>query len=730
MSTARRLLTTSLLAALAQTAPAGEPVQPLPATCSWIGNTFPGAAKWVQQNVKAMVVVPDGTIYTNVFWDEAGREVGVYKDGDAIGIARHTHGWGYNGGEAIAVNAKYVFIAQTADNEGGGLKDPDTWPPKGLKWHGISRRLRSDIAQGAPFPGGKGGKGDTLKGCFLPVNEAPADEPAALAGLWADDRRVYVANPWKKRIEVLDAETLAPVAQWEVERAGPLAGDPAGRLWMLQRASGEMPAAVVAFSADGKPLPQRVTLPADARPTGFCIDPKGRLLVADAGPSQQVLVYEGLDTAPRPAAPLGAKGGIFSGIPGRTGDLRFNDPVAVGGDAAGHVVVVSNGNSGGGGNVMECYDPAGKLRWRIFGIMFVDVADLDPADETAVFTKEERIRIDPAKPAGKNWSYEAYTINRFKYPDDPRLHIWSAGAWVRRLQGKRILFVLDMNNEFLQVYRFNEATDGEIAIPAGLFAGKPIQPRRRGGDPAWPPHQPAKGEWIWCDADGDGAFDAGEYDRRGDENAPGYQGWWVDDAGTVWQATETKGLRRFPLKSIDAKGVPAWGFAAMETLPHPAELKQLKRVRYLPGKDVMLLGGCTDEHKNQHWKPMGPVIVRYDDWSKPSRKARWTLVAPYAKGSRGHESCEPMGFDVAGDFVFVPYTGASKETGFSTGHIEIFRLDDAKPVGCLEPPPEIGEIGLQDVRECLRAHKRSNGEYVVFLEEDWKAKILMYRWKP
>jgi hypothetical protein len=48
----------------------------------------------------------------------------------------------------------------------------------------------------------------------------------------------------------------------------------------------------------------------------------------------------------------------------------------------------------------------------------------------------------------------------------------------------------------------------------------------------------------------------------------------------------------------------------------------------------------------------------------------------------------------------------------------------------MEPSEEIGEIGLQDIRECLRAHRRADGEYLVFLEEDYKAKILLYRWKP
>ncbi len=724
------LAAAAALPAAFQAPDAASPSPRLDAAVSWVGNTFPGEAKWVQQDVKAMVVAPDGTIYTNVFWDEAGREAGVYKDGDVIGIARHTHGWGYHGGTAIAVNAKYVFIAQTADSEGGGLKDPDTWPPKGVKWHGISRRLRSDISKGAPFPGGKGGKGDTLKGCFLPVIEAPEGESTALAGLWADDRRVYAGNPWKKRIEVRDAETMAPVKHWECERPGPMAGDRSGRLWVLQEAADGKAASVASFSAEGAALPSRIDFPTDARPTGLCIDPRGRMLVADAGPSQQVLVYEGLDAKPRPAPAMGARGGVFSGVPGRVGDLRFNDPAAVGCDAAGNVVVVSGGNSGGGGNVMECYDPGGRLCWRLHGIEFVDMADLDPADETAVFTKEERFRLDYAKTPGEDWTYEGFTINRFRYPEDPRLHIWSAGAWVRRLQGKRFLFVLDMNNEHLQVYRFSEATDGETAIPSGLFAGRPIPQRRRGGDPGWPPHAPEKGEWIWRDESGNGAFDAGEYAGNGGADAPRYQGWWVDAEGAVWQATESQGLRRFPLKEIDPRGNPVWSFSAMQPFPHPAEFKTLKRLRYDPARDMMLLGGVTEEHKNQHWKPMGPVIVRYDNWSGGARKIRWTLVAPYEKGSSGHSSCEPMGFDVAGDFVFVPYTGASKPMKFSTGHVEVFRLDDAKPVGHFEPSPEVGEIGLQDIRECLRAHRRRNGEYVVFLEEDWKSKILIYRWKP
>ena len=98
----------------------GEPA--LNYTLSWLGNTFAEPNKWVQMDAAAMFTAGDGTCYLNVFWEEGGRNVGFYKDGNVIGMAGHTHGWGYEGGEAVTANDKYLFIAQHVDNEGGGLK--------------------------------------------------------------------------------------------------------------------------------------------------------------------------------------------------------------------------------------------------------------------------------------------------------------------------------------------------------------------------------------------------------------------------------------------------------------------------------------------------------------------------------------------------------------------------------------------------------------------------------
>jgi hypothetical protein len=175
-----------LWSALAASGSVGASTNQLVYITSWIGNSCGGGESWVQQDIKGMLVTPDGTVYANVDWDEAGREVGVYRDGRPIAMAGHSHGWGYHGGTAIAVNSNYVYFAQAVENEGGGLKDTNSWPPKGSDWFGLSRRQRSDITRGAPFPGGKGGSGDTLKGCFLLLNEVPNRTNAAIRGLWAD----------------------------------------------------------------------------------------------------------------------------------------------------------------------------------------------------------------------------------------------------------------------------------------------------------------------------------------------------------------------------------------------------------------------------------------------------------------------------------------------------------------------------------------------------------------
>jgi hypothetical protein len=81
---------------------------------------------------------------------------------------------------------------------------------------------------------------------------------------------------------------------------------------------------------------------------------------------------------------------------------------------------------------------------------------------------------------------------------------------------------------------------------------------------------------------------------------------------------------------------------------------------------------------------------------------------------------------VAGDYVF---SGGWKERG----RIWINKLADGQPVGVFEPGPTVGGVentGWIDVLTGITAYKRKDGEYLVFVEEDYKAKSLIYRWRP
>ncbi|MBB5498243.1 hypothetical protein HDG37_002443 [Paraburkholderia sp. MM5384-R2] len=87
-------------------------------TTSWIGNSFGfGDGKWMQQDIQAISVGADGTVYTNAPWDESGSEIAAYRAGDKLAVAGSTHGWGAAGGDAVAVNHTYLYAAMSIGNE-------------------------------------------------------------------------------------------------------------------------------------------------------------------------------------------------------------------------------------------------------------------------------------------------------------------------------------------------------------------------------------------------------------------------------------------------------------------------------------------------------------------------------------------------------------------------------------------------------------------------------------
>ena len=710
--------------------------QSLTYSTSWVGNTFGGEVvpglpyhKHVQISADDVFVAPDGTVYTDTGWDENGYEAGFYRDGDVRGALEElSHGWGRAGGGAVTAGDKYVYAAMTQSGDDGANKNlnanglrqyPD---PKNL-WYCVRRFTRD--GRSAPFPAGLGWKNDMLL-------VSPAQQDAlghypdlAVKGLAADARRLYVSDPAHSRVCVFDAETLAPLTSWPCERPGKLALGAAGRLWVLQ--SGTVPPRRVLSleTRTGALLPSQIAGPAGWDPQGIAADRQGHVLVADSGPDQNVKIYSVHSPSSRTRIlmrPFGVRGGLLAATPGQVGAQRFNMPVGAGLDRSANITVYSRGSVAGGGSVIESYARSGARLWRLLGLEFIDCAEPDPASEADVYTKEEHFVMDYARPAGRQWDYQGYTVNRFRYPDDPRLHTGATSVFVRRIQGHRFLFTTDMYSSALAVYRFQPATDGETAVPSVLFAKGHYRPEDKS---VWPAAQPKKGEWLWRDLNGDGKMNAGEFAQPGtDKDAPNGWGWSVDSAGGVWQASDRDGLREFPCLGLDAHGSPLYSYTSLKTVPMPAPFVELCRAEYRPETDTMFLSGYTPErpHTGGEWGTVGTEIARYDHWSQGSPKAAQRIALPYDGKRDAQIYIKAM--CVAGDFVFAAESRDPER-------VFVYDVRTGVLQGTMQPDAAVGKnSGWIDTPYGIRAVRRASGEYLVFVEEDLDAKVLLYRWTP
>ncbi|MBC1239754.1 hypothetical protein [Nostoc sp. 2RC] len=669
---------------------------------SWIGNSIGSGNLRIQNNIEAMYVTPDGTVYTNSHWDEAGTEAGIYKDGKIISALSDTHGWGRGGGKAITANNKYIYLAMTQGSIGNTKED---YPAEKTAWHSVRRYDLS--GKTAPFPGGRGWD----KSMLIVSNKSE------VTGLAIIDSELYVSDFAANKIRIFDTETMKELRSFSVVNPGAMAVDQQKNLWIIQNKNGGNPAKILHYSSSGKQLPQEI---ADiVEPTAIAINPQGKLLVAENGSLQQILIYE-IKDPPIQIGSFGCKNGIYTGISGEIRDLKLYGITGVGTDASGNIYINSNGFNKSGTDLRK-FAPSGKLLWRSLGLIFVDNADADPkTDGVDLFTKQEQYQMDYSKAAGKQWTYKAYTLNPFKYPQDPRLHTSPDATFVRRIQGKPFLFLTDMYNSFLQIYRFNPATDGKIAIPAGMFVGTngADKPFLTGN---WPPSQPQKGEWIWRDSNGNGKFENNEYDTSKDY--PYIGGWWVDSKGDVWKALRTQdgtGIRHYPLQGIDSKGNPIYSYSSMEKQTTPQIFNDLRRIEYFPQTDTMYLSGFTVDRPafGDDTGVAGSEIARFDNWSKGNRTPRWRIVIPH--DTTGKREVSTAAMSVAGDYVFA--------VTVKTAEVYVYNATTGVQVQKLKPGPEVGsESGWIDIPYGIRAFRRSNGEYLIFVEENWKGKVIMYR---
>ena len=674
-------------------------------TTSWIGNSFGGAEhQWVQNYIDTIHVQPDGTVYGIGSWDEAGGEVTIYANGKVEGRFDGLHGWGRGDASAALAYDQYVYVAMSQGGcDGGdtGLNDnglanyppcPEGEFPPDPYWYSI-RRYTLD-GQPAPFPLGYG-----YDGSIMIVSEMDR-----VSGLAAYDDKLYVSDTAANRILEYDLLTFGtpPTQEWSVPAPNELAFGSDGTLFVLSAPADGAPA-VLRFAADGTPVGTPLTFPAEVVPTGLAVDGQQRLLIADNGVAQQIRIYAATGDAFNLVETFGEEGGVAA-VGGLLAPLRFNELTGVGVDEAGILYISESSQN----TALSAYRMNGERLWHVYSNEFVDSAVFDPlSDGMSVYTDETRYAMDYSQPGGIVGTAEAFTLNRFSVPTDPRTEDQQTPFAMRWLDGQKFLYTTDMYASSPTIYRFS----GETAIPASILFIY--------GDEEDEIVALNDGLWLWRDLNGDGARTTEEHIALGTQE----EGWGVDvdNLGGLWfTAVDIDELLYFPYGGLDEHGNPIYDPAAMVRYPIPFA-GYWQRVVYDADSDTMYIGGYIDTETDDCWGLIGKRLMRFDGWLSGERTLRWDLELPYTCGSGADSEILPKAMSIAGDYLFT--------VDVYTATVRVYDLATAAPVGTMSPGAPVGNIsGWIDIPYALHAVQRASGDYVLLVEEDAYGKIIVYNW--
>ncbi|TAF77079.1 MAG: hypothetical protein EAZ53_03075 [Bacteroidetes bacterium] len=686
---------------------------------SWFGNSTPLTATFTPQGMDDMCVGKDGTCYTNVPWEEGGANFSEFKNGN-VNHGDASHGWGAGGGMAAASNLNYVYWSMVMGNEGGGLSGTGGWidrcPVGNKTWIGVTRRQKSNVKLGATFSGGKGWPLNSMLVVEELDNSTNYGGEVNITGLYANENELFVSIELFNKVKVYDATTMAFKREFAVPQPRQLAMDSWGKLWIAQGFDATI---INRYDpTNGALLPEAINLPSGSFVGDFCIDRNDRMLIGDVGRREQVLIYTTINTYPRETSTFGALYGIHSGVSGRNAPLKFQQIRGIGTDDNDNIYVGNTQwHTGGQGTMVEKYNAVGVLGWKSYCVLFVDACGLDAqTNGNDAYGKVEHFEIDYSKPLGQETEYVAYTIDRYKYPADPRLWQSMANVQVINFKGKKFLVMMDMTGRLIALFRFNKATDGEIAIPCIVW-GERVNKNYPGS---------IDKTWIWRDTDGDGQMEAGEYTQQDSCFIDGGRGTYFDTNGDIWQAGWQNLLVNKCL-GLDANGIPFYN-GARTAIPAPAPLWDVKRAYYDPALDRMYLSGRNTTDQNDpprfgqfDWMTMGRSLVRYDNWSTGNRTAHSELRLPF---SNNGGVADPISFSVCNEYIFVCFVGG--DNVIPRQQINIYRVIDNSYVGFIRP--YWGGEGLFDMNQSINVQLRKNGEYVIVAEENGRNKNILYRW--
>ena len=644
---------------------------------TWVANSGGKQNDFVQMYMIGAAVNPAGITVGVCYWDEGGRGLGVYSA--ETGSVLNTEWNDRTGGTYVGVNLNYVYNV-TGSNITKRSITKTTIPIKTVDISGLKISF---------------GEGDVA----FQLKPEVADSfrtTMGITGLSANEKYVVAAVYQLNKVFVYDTN-LNLLRTIPVDRAYYATPDNDGNVWVIQGINKNNAPRIVQFDVAGKATGKVITGFSD--PRSLQVSKKGQLIVGDNGTNQQVFFYD-ISGNPVLVETFGQKGGNGAGIPGQVQPDKFSGIIYAGTDSLDNLHVVTDRE----GAIVRRFDKNRNLLWQKYGLGFVDMADADPYNENDIYSCEERYSMDYSKENGQEQTFKAYTFNYEKYPHDARGNTsLDGGVWIRRINGKKFMFVGHMYSQFICIYRFNEATDGEIAIPCGII----MEHSRFGigvyGE--WPPKQPKSGSFIWRDINGDGRMDPTEYETSSHDIGLAN----VDDDGNVYLGN---GLEYFECQGLDEIGNPIYSYKHVVKSSTPEPFSQIKKVVYDNKSDVMYITGSTNSINNDY--NVGPVFAAYPDWKKGNRTAAWVKSYNLAYG----------GFGAKGEHFFAAYAMDEGNWG-----VDVFSAKDGSKLGHMAPTT-LGQLGWIDIPWGLNVAQRTNGEFLVFREDDLFAKTVIHRWNP
>ena len=704
---------------------------------SWLLNDGGNQASHIMHSMDYMAVRPDGVTAIVTGWEEGGSNVTVFNpQGNIQSVPTNsgTGGYGRMSMIGVALDNQYTYQLLTQSGCDGANSSKNTnglpqYPQCGdaYTWKTV-RRYNILTGGSAAFPKGYGYAGD-----MLIVHSGNGD----LKGIAILKNEIFVADESGDSVKVYNKLTMdsKPLRKFKfADGIGQLSPDNQGGMWMLQPNK-----QIVRFDTKtGSLLAQKITFPEEVVATTFFVDTiANRILVADNGINQNIRIYTDIAGTPTYTSSFGTQYGIHSGIAGKYEPLKFFDIKGVGADASGKIYVANSAPNGG--TVLQAYRPDGSLMWDKKGLVFTSTACADPNQIEDVYTFDKKVKMDYSKTAaGSEWSFVAYTLNRFKYPDDPRIHgAFYTSAWIKYINGQKFLFATDMYASQLAGFRFDPTTDGEIAIPCFFMniSGWDVEE-------AYPTKLGSEKDFIWMDKNGDGSIQDDEFTFKNEFDNSYSMAVWVDTDGNIWKGIRENGIRFIPLKEVNSKGVPIYDFAESKKLDianGEIGLNGVKRLVYDRQTDELYIAGFSNQKPDvkldgsgtDSWWSMGSTVCMYKNVlatikSNPSANFKniqpdWRIFIPFASsGEEGSENTAKS-FTVEGDYMFNALA--------MNGSINVYKRNNGEYLGQIKPGAEVSkQSGWTDIDYSINVTKTPS-EYLIFNEENANAKVIMYRVK-